>query len=199
MYNLRIYYVLLFVFGFSGVVYAQEPAVTSISGIVKDNVNEPLIGATVAVQTPAGAYAGGAAADIDGHFVVQDIAPGAYKLKISYLGFSDYLKDITVGSTELNMGIVKMDPSKATTLKEVDVVEKAIAVQQKEDTTQFNAGSYKVNPDASAEDLVRKMPGMDLSTGKPQAQGEQVTKVLVDGKPFLVMTLPPRSKTCRPR
>lgn len=184
MYNLRILYVILFIFGLSGIADAQETASTSISGIVKDNVNEPLIGATVSLQTPAGTYAGGGAADIDGHFVIPDVTPGAYKLKISYLGFSDYLKDINVGSSELNMGIVKMDPSKATTLKEVDIVEKAIAVQQKEDTTQFNAGSYKVNPDASAEDLVRKMPGMDMSTGKPQAQGEQVTKVLVDGKPF---------------
>ena len=163
---------------------AQETGTSKVSGIVKDNVNEPQIGATVSLQTAAGVYAGGGAADIDGHFVISDVSPGTYRIKISYLGFTDYNKEISVGATEFNLGIVKMEPSKATTLKEVDIVEKAIAVQQKDDTTQFNANSYKVNPDATAEDLVRKMPGMDLSTGTPQAQGEQVAKVLVDGKPF---------------
>lgn len=184
MRTLQIIYTLLFIFGLCAPGYAQESAVTTISGIVKDNVNEPQIGATISLQTPAGAYAGGGAADIDGHFVIGNVSPGTYTVKISYLGFTDYTKQINVGNTEFNLGIVKMEASKATALKEVDVVEKAISVQQKDDTTQFNAGSYKVNPDASAEDLVRKMPGIDLSSGKPQAQGEQVAKVLVDGKPF---------------
>ncbi|PSK94963.1 outer membrane beta-barrel protein [Taibaiella chishuiensis] len=187
MYKSRIVYTLLFIFGCANLLHAQEPAAAAtaaVSGIVKDNVNEPQIGATVSLQTPAGAYAGGGAADIDGHFVISNISPGTYRVKISYLGFTDYTKEISVGATEFNLGIVKMEPSKATALKEVDIVEKAIAVQQKDDTTQFNANSYKVNPDASAEDLVRKMPGIDLSSGTPQAQGEQVAKVLVDGKPF---------------
>ncbi len=61
---------------------------------------------------------------------------------------------------------------------------KVQAVTIKGDTTEMNAGSFKVNPDASAEDLVSKMPGVTSSNGQIQAQGEQVKKVLVDGKPF---------------
>jgi hypothetical protein len=57
-------------------------------------------------------------------------------------------------------------------------------IVQKGDTTEMNAGNFQVNPDASAEDLVRKMPGVTSSNGQIQAQGEQVKKVLVDGKPF---------------
>lgn len=157
---------------------------SKIYGIIKDNLNEPLTGASVALRNNADSFVAGTAGDIDGNFIINDIPNGSYKLKISYLGYDDYNKTIDVTGTELNLGIVKLEPSKGTTLDEVKIVEKAIAVQQKEDTTQFNAGSYKVNPDATAEDLIRKMPGMDLSTGKPQAQGESVTKVLVDGKPF---------------
>ncbi len=63
-------------------------------------------------------------------------------------------------------------------------VVKVQAVTIKGDTTEMNASSFKVNPDASAEDLVSKMPGVTSSNGQIQAQGEQVKKVLVDGKPF---------------
>ncbi|KAA5537110.1 outer membrane beta-barrel protein [Taibaiella lutea] len=157
---------------------------SKIYGIIKDNVNEPLTGATVALRNNADSFVAGTAADIDGNFIINDVPDGSYKMTISYLGYEDYKKTIDIAGSELNLGILKLDPSKGTTLDEVKIVEKAPPVQQKEDTTQFNAGSYKVNPDATAEDLIRKMPGMDLSTGKPQAQGESVTKVLVDGKPF---------------
>ena len=61
---------------------------------------------------------------------------------------------------------------------------KTNAIVQKGDTSEMNAANYKVNPDATAEDLVRKMPGVTSSNGQVQAQGEQVKKVLVDGKPF---------------
>lgn len=75
-----------------------------------------------------------------------------------------------------------------TLVNEIIPMEAAIikvqAVTVKGDTTEMNAGSFKVNPDATAEDLVTKMPGVTSSNGQVQAQGEQVKKVLVDGKPF---------------
>ena len=64
------------------------------------------------------------------------------------------------------------------------VVVKAKMVEMKGDTSEINATNFKVNPDASAEDLVKKMPGVTSSNGEIQAQGEAVKKVLVDGKPF---------------
>lgn len=178
----KIYHLLFTLFCFGSTAMAQGGY--TVSGVVKDNVNEMLIGATVSLKTNADAFVAGTAVDIDGHFALTDIAPGSYKISISYLGYDDYNKTISIIDGELNLGIIKMITTKSTQLNEVKIVEKAPPVQQKEDTTQFNAGSYKVNPDATAEDLIRKMPGMDLSTGTPQAQGEQVAKVLVDGKPF---------------
>ena len=58
---------------------------------------------------------------------------------------------------------------------------KTQAVLVKGDTTEINANNYKVNPDATAEDLVGKMPGVSSSNGQIQAQGETVKKVLKDG------------------
>lgn len=62
---------------------------------------------------------------------------------------------------------------------------RAIApVIQKGDTTEYNASSFKVNSDATAEDLVRKMPGITMENGKIKAHGEEVKKVTLDGKEF---------------
>jgi len=55
---------------------------------------------------------------------------------------------------------------------------------QKGDTAQFNAGAYKTTADASAQDLVEKIPGINMQDGKLQANGEDVQVILVDGKPF---------------
>src|SRR5204863_8119425 len=52
------------------------------------------------------------------------------------------------------------------------------------DTTQYNAKAFKTNPDANAEDLINKMPGITSQGGQVQAQGENVQQVLVDGKPL---------------
>ncbi|MES2691277.1 MAG: TonB-dependent receptor [Bacteroidota bacterium] len=69
-------------------------------------------------------------------------------------------------------------------LKEVNITGKIPPVVQKGDTTEMSANAYKTNPDANAEDLVTKMPGITVQDGKVQAQGEDVQKVLVDGKEF---------------
>ena len=58
------------------------------------------------------------------------------------------------------------------------------AIEMKGDTAEMNASNYKVNPDASAEDLVKKMPGVTQRNGEIEAQGEKVARVLVDGKPY---------------
>lgn len=182
MHRYRLLLTFLLFFVTTGLSYAQSGY--TVSGIVKDNVNETLIGASVALRNSGDSLVAGTSVDLDGHFTLSDIAPGPYRLTISYLGYDDYNKNINVLDGEVNLGIIKMSTTQSTRLNEVKIVEKAPPVQQKEDTTQYNAGSYKVNPDASAEDLVRKMPGIDLSSGTPQAQGETVAKVLVDGKPF---------------
>jgi hypothetical protein len=156
----------------------------SISGIIKDNFNEALVGASVSLRNNADSFIAGTAAEMDGSFVISNVRPGDYKIKISYLGYDDYIRPLSVAQTAVILGLIKMSNVKSTTLSEVKIESRAIAVQQNEDTTSYNAGSYKVNPDANAADLIRKMPGMDLSSGTPKAQGENITKVLVDGKPF---------------
>lgn len=155
----------------------------SISGIVKDNYNEPLISAALRLNDQSGTMVAGVVTDVEGNFIFSDVRPGSYMLKIQYSGYKEEDKAITIDNQNIVLGIIKMSIAQ-TQLAEVKIKANALAVEQNGDTTAFNAAAYKVNPDATAEDLVRKMPGMDLSSGSPKAQGETVTKVLVDNKPF---------------
>ena len=155
----------------------------SLSGILKDEFNEGAIGATAQVKDEQGTYVSGAAAEEDGSFIVPDLIPGKYSVTFSFIGLEDMVKQFQIVDKDVNLGLLKFKSS-STALKGVEVKGTRVAVQQSGDTTDYNAGSYKVNPDATAEDLVRKMPGIDLSGGQVKAQGETVGKVLVDGKPF---------------
>jgi hypothetical protein len=76
-------------------------------------------------------------------------------------------------------------PRSIKQLGEVVVVSKIPPVQQKGDTVEYNASQFKVNPDATAEDMVKKLPGVTVDRqGTVTAQGEQVRKVTIDGRDF---------------
>lgn len=176
----KIFLLLILVSSFF-VAIAQNAAVT---GRVNSTANEPLIGAAVTLLNPSdSALVKGAAADLNGNFIITDVTPGNYVLKVSFLGYTHNVKAISVGSDTLKLGAIVM-LSDAKQLGAVDVISIATPVIAKGDTTQYNAASFKTNKDASAEDLVTKMPGITVVDGKVQAQGEDVKSVLVDGKQF---------------
>ena len=69
-------------------------------------------------------------------------------------------------------------------LEQVEVIGNIVQAEQKEDTVQFLAKGFKTNKDATAEELMTKIPGVQREEGKIKAQGEDVKQILVDGKPF---------------
>ncbi|HWY38757.1 MAG TPA: carboxypeptidase-like regulatory domain-containing protein, partial [Bacteroidia bacterium] len=124
----------------------------------------------------------GTTVDTSGNFSF-DAEPGIYKLKAELISYNDLTLRITVANLPVNLGKLTMRPS-ATILKETVVEAKQIRVEQKGDTTQYHADAYKVNKDATTEDLVNKMPGVTTQGGNVTVNGEQVKQILVDGKPF---------------
>jgi hypothetical protein len=77
---------------------------------------------------------------------------------------------------------VALVPGSSQDLATVVITSTIAPATQKADTLQINASQYKVNPDASTEDLVRKMPGITIENGVVKAQGENVQKVTIDGR-----------------
>jgi len=125
----------------------------------------------------------GVATDINGKFEFNSVNPGNYKLKTSFVGYKNSELPVTVAGKDMELGTLKMEQS-VTQLKSVKIEAQQIRSEQKEDTVQYNANAYKTNPDANAEDLVTKMPGITSDNGSVKAHGEDVKQVLVDGKPF---------------
>ncbi|MCE7064172.1 outer membrane beta-barrel protein [Dyadobacter sp. CY326] len=157
-----------------------------VTGIVLDSANKsPVVGAYVAVtrNTPD-AKPEYVTTDLDGKFVFGGLIKQAvYQVKVSYLSYKDASRTVTLTDDVQDLGTFQLTEAVAN-LKEVKVVGQVTAIEQKGDTTQFNAAAYKTNPDATTEDLIQKMPGITVTNGTVTAHGETVNKVLVDGKPF---------------
>lgn len=120
----------------------------------------------------------------DGLFEVKNIPFGKYILQISFQGYEPYFKSITLSKDKnfIDAGEIHMQ-QKSSDLG--NVVVRSSPVVMKGDTTEFNANSFKTKPNATAEDLLKKLPGVEVQKdGTVKAQGEQVQRVLVDGKRF---------------
>lgn len=106
-------------------------------------------------------------------------------LSISFIGYKDYRKTIdpAAGRT-VDLGTIRMLPEAITT-NEVKVTAQAPMATMRGDTLQYNAAAFKTNPDASSEDLLKKMPGVTTDeNGAVEVHGQTVGKVYVDGKEY---------------
>ncbi len=121
-----------------------------------------------------------------GQFTLSNLSNGEYRLLITHTSYHNSNKkfSITDNNKEINISnIILTDKTK--TLDEVVVTNEAPPVTLIGDTIQYHAGAFKTKPNASVEDLLKKMPGMKVEKdGTVKAQGEKVKKVLVDGKEF---------------
>ena len=154
-----------------------------VDGTVVDNKDKvPLPGATVLLTRLHDSVKTVVITEVAGKFVFQQ-TPGRYQLTVSFLSYQTVQRNLTLSNAELHLGTIALT-SDTRQLKEVQVIGKTPTAVQKGDTTELNAKAFKTNPDANAEDLVQKMPGISVQDGQVKAQGENVQRVLVDGKEF---------------
>jgi hypothetical protein len=170
-------------------VFLSQTAMTqSITGKLMDPAdNRPLAGATVTLTLVKDSLSGrSTVSDNKGAFQFQGVSKDSFYLEVSFIGYEVYKQVVAVSDSIPAVDLRTVYVPKTTVqLGGVTVVSKAAPVIQKGDTTQFSAGQYKVNPDATTEDLIKKMPGITVDKdGTVTAQGEQVRKVTIDGKDF---------------
>jgi hypothetical protein len=157
-----------------------------LSGTVHSSTDRnPLINANVvAISTADSTKREGTVTDKKGAFTITDLQKRSYRVKISYLGFRDLDTVITLRGASESIGKVYL-LERPVALQAVEIVSVLPTVEQKEDTLIYNSRSFKTNPDATAEDLVSKMPGITVDkSGTVTAQGQQVQRVKVDGRQF---------------
>lgn len=175
--------VLVFALLLAGVANGQK-----IKGKLLDLVdNKPLSGATLElrlVKDTSNRF--GALADSSGQFSFANLPLDTFTLQISFIGYENYRQFVALNDSipEVDLGTLYI-PKSSKELGGVTVTSRTPPAQQKGDTTQYYASQFKVNPDATVEDLVKKMPGITVEKdGTVTAQGETVRKVTIDGREF---------------
>jgi len=122
--------------------------------------------------------------DSSGGFEFRNLYPDSFVLGISFVGYDDFKQIVAIKNNVVDLGALFI-PTSIKQLGEVVIVSKIPPVQQKNDTLEYNASQFKVNPDATAEDMVKKLPGVTVDKqGTVTAQGEQVRKITIDGRDF---------------
>lgn len=137
------------------------------------------------LQQRDSSFVNGQASRNDGSFSIP-VHYGSYIVHISFLGYDDVFKHVQVSASNpiavLDTIFLRQTDFK---LSEVIITEKAPEVRVKGDTLEFNAGSFKVTESAVVEDLLKKMPGVEIDKdGKITVNGREIKKIMVDGKEF---------------
>ena len=159
----------------------------TVSGTVYDKEdNSSVMQATVQLLTlPDSTMAVGNVTNNDGVFSVS-ARPGKYVLKISFVGYLSYTKQLQLTASKPNVNVGKiMLETDAVLLKEAVVEAEAPQVTVSGDTLGYNASAYRTSEGAALEELVKKIPGAEVDDdGNVTVNGKSVSKLLVDGKEF---------------
>jgi hypothetical protein len=164
-------------------------AQNKISGKVVDATNRlPLPDATVTIINPVDSAAVGfAVADKTGSFEIKNLVKGNFVLGITFTGYAPFKKNLNITQSSFVMNLDTVFMQLDTSLMMNSVVVTAPPIQIKKDTIEFKASAFKTKPNATVEDLLKKLPGVEVDKdGKVTAQGEEITKVYVDGKEFFL-------------
>lgn len=167
---------------------AQRPAeqsqqVRKLTGKVIDGVAKtPMIGANVLIKTMTDSLLRGTVTGADGGFEIERPRVPQVKVEISFLGYKT-ISQVNTFRDPVDLGeLILLEDAKV--LGEVVIEGVSVVGEQRGDTTSFNANAFKTQENAQAEDLIRKMPGITMQGGQLQAQGENVQRILVDGREF---------------
>ena len=172
----------IFTLAFAVSAFAQTGKVTF--SLIDSATKQGVMGAVVEVYPTATPdkkkyYTSGA----NGYVSIQGLSYGSYTMVATFIGYKDLQKEFRLSGATLSLGkLVMSEESKRieTVVKTV----KALRTSQNGDTLSYSAGAFKVSNDADVEGLLKKMPGITISNGSVEAQGETIKKIFVDGKEF---------------
>lgn len=157
-----------------------------LKGNVMDEKGQPLPYVSAALLHPKDstlAFFG--ISNSEGNFEIKGVTAGNYLLQVACIGFKTKFLSVPFPFPNKNdLGTIVMEFSPVN-LNGVEVKAERVPLQLNGDTIVYDAGAYKTQPDASTEDLLKKLPGVEVDqAGNIKAQGENVNQVLVDGKEF---------------
>lgn len=156
-----------------------------VRGSVVDSISgEPMIQASVRLLAGRdSSLVAGAMTGADGSFALNNVSSGRYIVEASYVGYANSYRNVRING-DRTLTPFRLAES-AIALREATVTGVRTPVKVMQDTVEFNAEAYRTQPNAVVEDLLRRLPGVEVgSDGKITANGKEVKKILVDGKEF---------------
>ena len=153
--------------------------------VVEQDTKDAVIQATASLLSGEKVVAN-AVTNTEGSFSIKAPSNGDYTLRVTYVGFKTYSKSIKIADDKnLPVGTITLAPD-AIMLKGATVTAHAAKVTMKADTFVYNASAYRVPEGSVVEELVRRLPGAEVSDdGTVKINGKEVKKILVDGKEFM--------------
>ena len=166
----------------SALSFAQE---FEVSGKIVDTESNPLESATVYVEKIAdSSLVTYTISEKDGSFLLKGNTENkAVNLYVSYAGFKPYRKQIEITKKQ-DLGAISLEILD-NALDEVTLTATRAPISVKQDTLEFNANSFNTRQDANLEELMKKLPGVEVdSDGNITVNGKPVSRILVNGKEF---------------
>lgn len=157
-----------------------------IKGLIKDSISDKLLeGATIALYNLPDSSLLKQTRSLKTGFIFRNINPGKYLLRTSFVGYNKSNQILTVLATDtlLQIPAIKLSTAANEAMMQVVVVSSIPPVISRSDTTAYQAGAFKTRPDATVEDLLKKLPGVQVSKdGEVTVNGQKVDKFYIDGK-----------------
>lgn len=166
-------------------VFAQDNG--RISGkVIDQETKDPIPQANIRIlQQRDSVYVNGVASNAEGNFSIS-MPLGNYIVQVTYVGNNDFFRNVNLTNSNRNVNLGSIELGADNILLDAAVVTaKAAEIVVKGDTVEYNADSYKVTESAILEDLLKKMPGVEVdSEGKITVNGREIKKIMVDGEEF---------------
>lgn len=183
---------ILFLSGFQMMMAFTAPADSvkrkmTLRGVIyEQQTGEPLIGATVQLMDGNGKMVKGATTTPDGKYVIAGVeAAKSYSVKVSFMGYETQTLNVKLPDKTGNFKISDIHlREQSQWLAETVITAKAPKVSVVEDTTMYHASAYTVPEGSVVEELLKKLPGVEIEDGKVTLNGKEITQILVDGKEF---------------
>ncbi len=158
-----------------------------LKGTVKDASGSQLIGAVAVALNPADSVMlSYAVTDDKGGFQMTGLSKGDIDLQVTYIGFGTLQRRVTIDGQNkvMDLGVITMQ-EEGKMLDAVTISAEYVPIKVTKDTLEFNADAFKTQPNAVVEDLLKKLPGVEVDNeGGIKVKGEDVKAVTVDGKDF---------------
>ena len=173
---------------FAIIASAQSFAQNNVTATLKEAGTEEPVGYATASLTPEGSetvykYA---TSNAQGVVTIESVRDGNYTFRVELMGYKTITKEVTVKGESLNLGNIILEED-AEVLDAASVSDMANPIIVKKDTVEYNASSFLTTDNDMLQNLLAKLPGIEVgSDGSITANGENVTRIYIDGKTFFM-------------